>query len=192
MTNMKKRAFCWSKFVVISVSLCLLAACKNHEIVSQAANITSEPKRLYVIVSQGTDKEWNGDSFKTAFAAEAQNCGVQTAFYVARQDELSLENEASRDKAAVQAGIQEYKPDYILQVLETGYTRGSATTGRFSISLESLATKTIVWRAGVSTGTADGLFAPFGGDDGGARLAKKTMMQMKQDGVFRSCATSGQ
>src|SRR5262249_48601934 len=134
---------------------------------------------------------WNPESFKSVFATEARNCGADTAFYVATRNELSLDDEAGRDKEAVRNGIMQYKPDFVLQILETGFTRGSATTASFNIMLQDTAKRSVVWRANGASGTADGFFAPFGGDDGGARLAKKTINQMKQDGVFRSCPTTG-
>ncbi len=177
-----------SKVSLILASLCLLASCKSATPPRvPSATMSNDLKKLYVLVAPGTDNKWSADSFKTEFSAEAQSCGVGTVFYVEHREELSLDNEQARDKSAIEAGVADYKPDYILEVLEMSTLN---SLRQFALVLSNTATKTVVWRTGSDVSAGDTIFTALGATDGGTRVAADTIKKMKQAGILRSCPTS--
>jgi hypothetical protein len=180
--------------------LCVVAGCAARTTIAtnKDESYTREPARLMVIESMGAPLGEYTKSFQDTLSKHIKDCHVFTNYVITPAEmsspTLSLDDKAVKDWLAKRdAFIARFRPDTVLAIAETQYTRRTLSRNGVPIStsvpeivyelaLTDVPSKKNVWKAQVTLHTGIGA-----GNDPGAKLADDIVARLDQEGIFHGC-----
>jgi hypothetical protein len=171
---------------------CFLAGCGPSAkiTVNKAADISLEPKRLFVLSYVGNDYgEKFYDSFQERLAKDIRDCGAEFAITTVTPVEL--------DSNVHLARLNEFHPDAVLSLRHPKGTigtrqgpgpRGAILNLIYEADLIEMPAKKTVWKANIDFKTGD-IERAYWSSKGylGEGLADQIVGQLAKDAILRSC-----
>lgn len=184
-----------------AMSLLSLAACATTTWQTDkyvAPNYAGMPKNIYVVLSLSDDPQAaDRPTLDGEMHGLLASCGIGSKSTVAKASYVKSDTDGTLDLNAVSADLQDYQPDSILFLFETGknelvstLTLARRDLSRYYVaSLIEMPAKTVVWKSNLYVTSSNGV-AQYEPIELGQAMARDVVAYLVDDKILRTCPAS--
>jgi hypothetical protein len=173
--------------LVMAVMAGALAACTTHVQSGMTAPYDGQPQRLFVATFFLPHSSFSPADFERQLTAALSACAIMSEVaHIPTRPLTSIELDTDQDVAARNTALDRlmaFEADAQLLVQQIGAGIDTPITmvfrGTYHVSLQDIASDTIVWQADISTAVANA--------EAVSRLVREIVGRLSQDGILRSC-----